>query len=96
MKIPDTKVCKICQLETDTIKIAFLECPTTACLWSQVENWTKSKISTSKKFTDADEIFVYQTIKEIVDKIISNTKIVIYNNRKTDKYITLNGKNILI
>ena len=85
MKISDTEICEICHRERDTIKHAFLECNKSAELWSQVENWTKAKISTSIKFTDIDKIFGYQHKKKIVDKIVLNTKIVIYNIRKTEK-----------
>ena len=54
-------------------------------IWTEVEKWTKSKISPSIKFTVIDKIFVYQSNKEIVDKIILNTKLVIYSNRKEGK-----------
>ena len=82
MEFSDTKICKNCQQETDTLKHTFLECNTTLNILAQVENWTKSKISCSIKFTDIDKIFGYQSNSETIDKIILNTKLVIYNNRK--------------
>ena len=81
MNISDTNMCKNCHTEIDTIKHAFLDCHTTRSICTEVEKWTKSKISPHIKLTDIDKIFGYQSNKEIVNKILS-TKLVIYSNRK--------------
>ena len=72
MDIAGSNICKNCNLEIDTIQQAFLDCHSTKELWSQVETWLKSVFSPHIKLTD-------------IDKVILNTKLTIYNNRKEGK-----------
>ena len=81
----DSKLCKICQHDTDTIKHAFLDCHPISKLWLQVQNWAKSQISTSIKLSDIDKLFGYQCNNRIINKTILNTILVIYNNRKSER-----------
>ena len=90
MGISDTKLCKICHQDTDTIKHAFLERHITTNLWFQVENWAKKNISKSIKFTDIDTIFGYQCKKKLINKMIMNRKLVIYCNRKSERKYHIN------
>ena len=85
MGISDLNLCKNCEQEIDTLKHAFLECQSSVEIWIQVEKWLKSKISPSFKLPDIEKIFGYQTKNEIIDKVILNTKLTIYNNRKDGK-----------
>ena len=50
-----------------------------------METWLKSVFSPHIKLTDIDKIFGYQTKNKFIDKVILNTKLTIYNNRKEGK-----------
>ena len=54
-------------------------------LWLQMESWIKDKISRVCKISDMDKVFGQRAKGEIIDKSITATKAVIYNNRKTSK-----------
>ena len=85
MEISDSNICKNFDLEVDTLQHAFLDCHSTKQLWSQVETWLKSIFSPHIKLTDIGKIFGYQMENEFIDKVILNTKLIIYNNRKEEK-----------
>ena len=85
MGISDTKMCKTCLTEIDTLRNMFLECHTTINLWKQVEFWVKTVTSNSLKLTDFDKIFDFQQKDKTINKIILITKIVIYKNRISGK-----------
>ena len=85
MEISDSNICKNCEQEIDTLQHAFLDCNATKELWSQVEQWLKLVFSPHIKLTDIDKIFGYQMENEFIDKVILNTKLIIYNNNKDGK-----------
>ena len=51
-----------------------------------METWLKAVFSPHIKLTDINKIFGYQMNNEVIDKVILNTKITIYNNRKEGKH----------
>ena len=58
-------------------------------LWKQVEKWVRQKISPNVKFSDLPQIFGQQSGEPIINTVTMNTKMVIYNNQKIGKNITL-------
>ena len=55
-----------------------------------LDNWIKLNISRQCKISDIDKIFGQSSKGDIVNKIITATKAIIYNNRKTGKQHKLN------
>ena len=89
MKISDSNICKLCLTDVETIKHAFIDCTKVRELWSRVEKWTKENISRFCKISDIDKVFGQRAKEENIDKIITATKAIIYNNRKKGKNTTL-------
>ena len=85
MGISDTKMCKNCLTEIDTLRHMFLECHATIDLWKQVEFWVKVVTSKTLKLTDFDKTFGFQQRDTTIDRIILITKIVIYKNSISGK-----------
>ena len=77
-------------LETETLKHVFIDCTHVKKIWSQVEMWIKTNISRHCKISDIDKIFGQASNGDIINKIITATKAIIYNNRKTGKKHKLN------
>ena len=90
MNISDSNICKICGSEIETLKHVFIECTHVKGIWSKVENWIKLNIFRQCKISDIDKIFGQSSKGDIVNKIITATKAIIYNNRKTGKQHKLN------
>ena len=53
--------------------------------WKQIEKWLRKCLQINVKLDDIDKIFGKNSGKEIIDKTILCTKIVIFNNRKTGR-----------
>ena len=85
MKISDSNICKICTTEIETIKHAFIECKKAKDLWAKIEKWLKDNVFRLCKISDIHKIFGQRAKEEIIDKTITATKAIIYNNRKTGK-----------
>ena len=83
MKLTGTNICKICQIEPETIKHTFLDCPMVIALWKQIEKWLQNTVETGIKLDDIDRIFGRNASENIINKMILCAKITIYNNRKT-------------
>ena len=54
MKLTDTTTWKICQLELETIKHTFLDCPMVITLWKQIEKWLQNTVEAGIKLDDID------------------------------------------
>ena len=54
-------------------------------LWLQVEKWIKEKNYRFCKISNSEKIFGQRAKEPIIDKIITATKAIIYNNKKTGK-----------
>ena len=96
MNISDSNICKVCMVEIETLKHVFIECTHVRELWSQVERWIRSNISRQCKISDIDKIFGQASKGDIINKIITATKAIIYNNRKTGKKHKINDIKTLL
>ena len=85
MKLTDTTICKICQMEPETIKHTFLDCPMVITLWKQIEKWLQNTVEAGIKLDDIDKNLGRNVSEKIINKTILCAKIIIYNNRKTGK-----------
>ena len=85
MRLADTNICKICQIEPETIKHTFLDCPMVIKLWKQIEKWLQNTLETGIKIDDIDKIFGRNISEKIINKTIMCAKTTIYNNKKTGK-----------
>ena len=85
MNLSETKMCKTCLNEVDTLEHSFIECHATVMLWKKVENWANTVISRSLKITDTEKIFGHLQKDKTINKVILATKIIIYKCRIADK-----------
>ena len=82
MNISDSNLCKMCMIETETMKHAFIDCEKVKELWLLVEKWIKENIYRFCKISDVEKIFGQRSKEPIIDKIIMATKATIYQNKK--------------
>ena len=96
IKLIADATCEYSKAPSETIILAFIECPDAAytSIWKEVEHWLRTLVDPYIKSSDVEKIFGSKSLNPIINRIIIAIIQTIYKQTEGEKNTTLMKLNI--